>query len=188
MANVKKIEDNELLARLSAVFKVYGYEGASLAILSAATGLKKPSLYHRFPRGKEEMAEEVLSFTYAWIEKNILQPLKTDTSAEKKITLFATQIGKLYNNGKDACLLNVLSTTKAMDNPFASAIHSTFETLKNALSEIAMEKGIDKKEAGIRAEKVLIEIQGALVLSHATGTIAPFKRTLQHLPETLLGA
>jgi len=187
MANVKKIEDGELLVKLSAVFKDYGYEGASLAILSDATGLKKPSLYHRFPRGKEQMAEEVLSFTYAWIEKNILQPLKTPASPEKKIALFATQIGKLYNNGKDACLLNVLSTTKAVDNPFASAIHSTFETLKTALSEIAMEKNIDRKEAEIRAERVLIEIQGALVLSRGTGATAPFKRILQNLPKTLLG-
>ncbi len=63
MANVRKVEDEDLMHRLSEVFKEYGYEGASLAILSQASGLKRPSLYHRFPRGKQQMAEEVLSFT-----------------------------------------------------------------------------------------------------------------------------
>ncbi|MEP7000146.1 MAG: helix-turn-helix domain-containing protein, partial [bacterium] len=40
---------DEVLDRLLDTFRDRGYEGASLAELSAATGLMKSSLYHYFP-------------------------------------------------------------------------------------------------------------------------------------------
>ena len=49
---------DELLPALGEVFRAHGYEGASLTAITAATGLGKGSLYHFFPRGKEQMAEE----------------------------------------------------------------------------------------------------------------------------------
>jgi len=52
----KKVLDETILKGLAEVFRSKGYEGASLKDLSEATGLKKASLYHRFPNGKSEMA------------------------------------------------------------------------------------------------------------------------------------
>ena len=63
MPQIRKIEDDVLLDRLAETFKDVGYEGASLSVLSDATGLKKSSLYHRFPDGKAQMAQEVMAQT-----------------------------------------------------------------------------------------------------------------------------
>ena len=41
-----------VVERLMAVIRREGYDGASLAQLSKATGLGKGSLYHHFPSGK----------------------------------------------------------------------------------------------------------------------------------------
>ena len=49
MARKTTVDDDELLEKLTKVFTSYGYDGASLTILSSATGLKRASLYHRFP-------------------------------------------------------------------------------------------------------------------------------------------
>ena len=49
----------EVVDRLTRVFRREGYDGASLARLSEATGLGRSSLYHHFPRGKEDMADAV---------------------------------------------------------------------------------------------------------------------------------
>ena len=64
------ISRNEVVDRLLAVFQRLGYDGASLAELSHATGLGKSSLYHYFPNGKEEMALAVLRNVHCWIEQN----------------------------------------------------------------------------------------------------------------------
>ena len=54
----QKTLDEDVLAGLTEVFQSKGYEAASLQDLARATGLKKASLYHRFPGGKKQMAEE----------------------------------------------------------------------------------------------------------------------------------
>ena len=57
---------DEVVDRLLTAFRRKGYDGASLADLSAATGLGRSSLYHYFPGGKEEMARAVLDRADAW--------------------------------------------------------------------------------------------------------------------------
>ncbi|MFT7651655.1 MAG: TetR/AcrR family transcriptional repressor of lmrAB and yxaGH operons, partial [Candidatus Azotimanducaceae bacterium] len=46
------IDKTQLTEDLRQVFITRGYDGATLAHLSASTGLSKASLYHHFPGGK----------------------------------------------------------------------------------------------------------------------------------------
>ena len=71
----KKIDEAFLIDQLGKVFRIHGYEGASLSLIAEATGLKRASLYHRFPGGKEEMAEAVLTHVDDWFGSHILAPL-----------------------------------------------------------------------------------------------------------------
>jgi AcrR family transcriptional regulator len=64
-----------VLRALGEVFRAHGYEGASLTLITEATGLGKGSLYHLFPGGKEQMAAEVLADIDGWFELNIYAPL-----------------------------------------------------------------------------------------------------------------
>jgi AcrR family transcriptional regulator len=75
MPRPRSIEEDDLIGRLARVFREVGFEGASLSILAQATGLQRASLYHRFPGGKQQMAEEVLTTTGAWLEAKVLQVL-----------------------------------------------------------------------------------------------------------------
>ena len=87
----KGVERREVLRALGEVFRAHGYEGASLTLITEATGLGKGSLYHLFPGGKEQMAAEVLADIDAWFELNIYAPLR-EASAFERVTL-ATAIG-----------------------------------------------------------------------------------------------
>src|SRR5687767_6837809 len=55
------VDRADLLPLLAEVFRSHGYEGATLALISQATGLGKGSLYHFFPGGKAQMAADVLA-------------------------------------------------------------------------------------------------------------------------------
>ena len=72
---ITKVNEDELLDRLTCVFRTHGFEGASLSLISKATGLQRASLYHRFPGGKEEMANAVLERAWTWLNKKALFPL-----------------------------------------------------------------------------------------------------------------
>lgn len=187
MGRKASVEEEDLMARLSAVFRDVGYEGATLAMLSEATGLKKASLYHRFPGGKEQMAREVLERAGAWLDANILAPLRGDGTPEDRIGAMVRKLDEFYSGGKQACLLNMLSSARIHDGPFTPLIKQVFEAWVDTLSAVLAGAGFDEKTAVARAERAVIMLQGSLVVSRGMGTTRPFRAFLETLPAELLG-
>jgi TetR/AcrR family transcriptional repressor of lmrAB and yxaGH operons len=103
MPQVRKIEDDVLTERLGRTFKDVGYEGASLAMIADVTGLKKSSLYHRFPDGKEQMANEVLASVVATLEAELFPTLEGDASVERKVASFVEVMDAVYASGRESC-------------------------------------------------------------------------------------
>ena len=188
MARPLSIDEDELLSRLASVFRDLGYEGASLAALSKGAGLQKASLYHRFPGGKQQMAEEVLAAALGWFSENVLAPLKGEGSAETRVAAVARQLDVFYSGGRKACLLNMLSAPRgSRDGPFSAAIRAAFEALIDAFARVAREAGHAPKAARKRAERAVMLMQGSLVLSRGLGSPEPFRAFLSALPDDLLG-
>ncbi len=132
MARPQSIEDEDLMSRLSCVFRDVGYEGASLTLLAEATGLKKASLYHRFPNGKQQMAEEVLASALGWYEAKILAPLRSDAAPTERVAVISRHLDGFYAGGQHACLLNMLASPRAELGPFSEAIKGAFEGIPTA--------------------------------------------------------
>lgn len=186
MGRKASIGDEELIARLTTVFREAGYEGATLSMLSEATGLKKASLYHRFPQGKEQMAREVLDHAGAWLEENILAPLRGKGSPAARIEAMAKRLDEFYSGGRQACLLNMLSTSRIHDGPFTQMIQGVFEAWIGALSAVLLDAGLDKKVARSRSERAIMMLQGSLVYSRGVGSTRPFREFLKSLTAELL--
>ena len=175
---------DEVLAQLEKVFRQYGYEGATLARLSEATGLSKASLYHYVPKGKEEMAAAVLN-QRQWFEDNILNPLRSEGLASERLGTMLKNVEKLYKGGEKPCLLAVLLLGESKDL-FGNQIKFSLNLWIDTLAEVLVEEGLDIELARQRAEEALIQIQGALMLSRGLGDTAPFDRVIKRLPEFLL--
>lgn len=186
MARKALIEDDVLLERLSATFRDVGYESASLARLSEATGLKKASLYHRFPGGKEQMGLEVLQEAGRWLTRHVLEPLAGNGSPRERIAAMARELDGFYSGGKQACLLNLLSSPIGGSGPFKAAIRQMFEAFVDALAGVVAETGCPASVAHDRAERGVALIQGSLVLARGLGSTEPFRKTLDALPDELL--
>jgi AcrR family transcriptional regulator len=178
------IEEDELIARLSRVFQDVGYEGASLAMLSAASGLQRASLYHRFPGGKQQMAEEVLNAAIKWTIANVIAPLKREGELGKRLAEARANLKELYGAGSKSCLLNMLMAPRNMDGPFAPAIKAAFEALIEAFAHFAREAGV--REARKAGQRAVTLIQGSLVLSRGLQDPKPFRDALSALESELL--
>jgi TetR/AcrR family transcriptional regulator, lmrAB and yxaGH operons repressor len=186
MGRKPSVDEEELMARLSAVFRDVGYEGATLTVLSEATGLKKASLYHRFPQGKEQMAREVLESAAGWLEEHILSPLKSDSPPSDRIAAMVKRLDEFYSGGKQACLLNMLSSAHIHEGPFTQLIKRIFEAWISALSVVLIDAGVDREAARTRAERAVIMLQGSLVFARGMGTTRPFREFLKTLPDELM--
>ncbi len=181
-----KIDESHLLDRLTDVFRLHGYEGASLSRIAEATGLQRASLYHRFPAGKEEMAEAVLKRADEWFETHILAPLNGPGEPSERIRAMAKRLNDFYGGGRHSCLLDTLSLGDE-DKAFQKHIERSVTAWLGALASVAHDSGLSRATARRRAEESLVRIQGALVLARATGETKPFARVPKNLP-TLLTA
>jgi AcrR family transcriptional regulator len=181
------VTEDELLHRLTREFRRVGYEGASLTSLSEATGLKKASLYHRFPGGKEQMAREVLAAAHEWLDCHILQPLRSDRSPRERVEAMVRELDAFYDGGRQACLLNVFAAPLGETGPFAEMVREVLVSWLEALTATLVESGIEYETARKRARRAIALIQGNLVVARGLQTTAPFQESLAELRRELLG-
>jgi TetR/AcrR family transcriptional repressor of lmrAB and yxaGH operons len=175
----KRDAREKVIAQLAEVFRAHGYEGTSLSLITEATGLGKGSLYNLFPRGKEQMAEEVLSAIDNWFERHVFEPLRNDETGEGIARMFDA-VDRYFESGGRVCLVGVFALGSARDH-FGEALRGYFKAWEDALSGALRRRGLPPSQAKQRAEDILLGIQGALVLARANDDRGVFRRAMKRL-------
>ncbi len=178
-------ERADALPLLGEVFREYGFEGASLAIISKRTGLGKGSLYHFFPGGKEEMAAAVLAHVDRWFEDEVFSPLRDDTDPSRAVTRMLDATDAYFRSGNRVCVVGVFALAETRDR-FAQSVSSYFARWIAALADALMRGGRTPDDAHALAEDAVGLIQGALVLARALDDTAAFTRAIERLRAQLL--
>jgi TetR/AcrR family transcriptional repressor of lmrAB and yxaGH operons len=162
---------------LAETFRTYGFEGASLARIAAATGLGKGSLYHFFPGGKEEMAAAILGEIERWFETEVFAPLREAADPASGIAAMLATVASYFQSGRRTCLLGAFALGDTRDR-FARAIADYFIAWRGALAAALQRAGHSAAAADELAEDVIAAIQGALVLARALDDPALFTRAV----------
>jgi TetR/AcrR family transcriptional regulator, lmrAB and yxaGH operons repressor len=169
------------------LFRQFGYEGVTLTKISHATGLGKASLYHHFPGGKAEMATVALAEVNQWLEAKML-PILDAEQDRSPIVIFQAmgqETSRFFNSGKNPCLWAVLAMEETSDTLFHDEISSALTKWIDAIAQVLISAGVDRKLAQQRGEDAIIAIQGALIVSRGLQNYAPFQRVLQQLPQQI---
>lgn len=180
------LSKDDIIQRIVAAFREHGYEGASLSILSQATGLGRSSLYHHFPNGKTDMAQAALDWVLTSFETLVIAPLQqTQQTPLQRLQACAQGLAEFYADGARSCLLNIFSIGSA-SIIFQTQLRASTQAMLQMFSDIAQESGIAPDTAQQRGEQAVIGIQGALVISRTLGSNEPFLRFLAQFPQQLL--
>lgn len=181
----KLVSDTQLLDRLIEVFRLHGFEGASLARLQEASGLGRSSLYHRFPAGKNDMANAVVAEMSHRFASDLLDVSSTDGSVEARIQEIGRKLSSFFDGGGGLpCLIDTLSIgspTQEVSDLLNGALTFWIDTL----AELSQEAGHSRSDAGVRATDAVAAIEGALVVARTTGDRSVFERAIAALPERL---
>jgi len=180
---VKIISYKDLVDNLIDIFCKYGYDGTSLTILAKNTGLGRASLYYHFPGGKEEMANAVYEKFSRDFTKLVLSPLATERNFQTKIKNMLEGINAFYDNGKRSCLIDVFAIGSTKDM-FHSQIKNGVIYWKESLIKIIVDEGVQKDQAEIISEDIIISIEGALIFTRATGDFDSFNRALEKISQS----
>jgi TetR/AcrR family transcriptional regulator, lmrAB and yxaGH operons repressor len=160
-----------LNAGLVTTFKHKGYEGASLADLSNASGLAKASLYHRFPSGKPEMGRTALAEAGRRFTEYVLRPLQSRMPPRERLHGMAEGLCLYYGDGSPACLMNTM-TLGAGEALFGVEIRATMQAWQRLMEAAFAELSLSPDQATRRAQKIIIMVQGTLVLARIRGDVS----------------
>src|SRR5713226_247690 len=179
-----KISDNRLYRELSDTFRRKGYDGASYSDFMKATGLVKASLYHRFPGGKAEMVDAILSSVDRHFADYVLKPTSEEGRPQDRARKIARRLGEFYDSGKRWCLLDTLTLA---DSP-STRTHArrSMEFWIDAFARLSRDAGLSPAIARKRAQEAVAAIEGGLVVSRVLGDPRPFLRSLACLPDKLM--
>lgn len=182
---VTKVFPEDVDRKLHEVFTRFGYDGASMELLSQATGLKKASLYHRFPGGKKDMASHVLKNVEIYFSNNVQFVLDQENlPVKERLEKALHAISDLFQDNTRNCSLRMLSACS--ETPyFRASIARCFTILSDGFTKIALENGMEQKLAKEKAMEVIINIQGSLVLSRAMNDNNIFKNSIAAIPQLL---
>ena len=177
----QKVDDQEVMAGLMTVIRAKGYDGATMNDLAEATGLKKASLYHRFPGGKKEITEAVLDHTRSWSLQHISGVLKDKSRApEYRLKAVIDNIRLLYDDGQAICILRALTMDSSLPL-FGVHLEGSFKTWLEAFAHLGTDFGFDQEKSERLATEVLIKVQGSLVLAKGLNDPAPFQQSLSDI-------
>ena len=179
------LSKQEVLDRLVQAFRRHGKEGTSISMLENATGLKRNSLYHLFPGGKDEMAAAVLEHATDLLEQYVLAPLSEPGDPHEKLTAMCSALDQFYSCGREPCLVGVFSLGLPGDI-IQKQIEQAVTLWIDAIAQAIEREGFSQPEAHVRAQDAVMNIQGALVVARALGDPEPFSRLMKKLPDTLL--
>lgn len=169
---------------LAEAFRLHGYEGATLSVIGAATGLGKGSLYHFFPGGKEEMAAAVLDHVDVWFRRHVFAPLRDHEDPRAAIALMLTATEEYFRSGGRVCIVGAFALGDARDL-FAQRVSGYFREWIDALESALLRAGANAEDARERAEDAVLGVQGAIVLARSLDERAAFSRAMKRIAERL---
>ncbi|WNV88008.1 TetR/AcrR family transcriptional regulator [Umezawaea sp. Da 62-37] len=184
MARPPSIDEAELLDALIAVFRDKGFDGTAIGDLSSASGLQRASLYHRYPDGKEGMAEAVLAEVgrrFRWI----LQPMGEDEDLARGIAETAGRLGDFYGAGALSCVLDTM-TLAGTPEKVRDQARALAKTWIDVMAEASRRAGREPDEALRAAKNAFLRIEGALVLGRVLGDTSAFAESVALMPSILV--
>lgn len=183
MVAERSSRDGIVLTLLEA-FRQVGFDGVSLSRISELTGLGKASLYHHFPGGKAEMAQAVMILAGQWLEGHVFGPLEGAGDPQARLASVVAALEGFYQGGEKSCLLDVMPLGGGPE--VQAAVAAVMRRLLAGFTRLAEDVGIPAEQAGLRAERALVSLQGSLVLCRGLGETGPFQRQVQALHDILL--
>ncbi len=174
-----------VIKQLSAVFRTHGYDGTTLSLLSEATGLVKASLYHYFPKGKQDMALAVIQNRTELFKREVIEPIDPDLDMRQQFEIMCDNLIHYYDHGRFACSMEVFSLGQSRIL-FQAIIAERVEAWIELLTTMLKKAGLTETLARQRAIDAIVRIEGALVVARASGNEQYFIDTLHALPAQLL--
>lgn len=153
-----------------------GVSATSFADVIAHSGAPRGSIYHHFPQGKEQLAEDAIH----WTSERLLahQRACPATTAVGVLECFVDMWRQtvLASGGAAGCVVaGVAIDTIAGEPGLIEVVRATFRTWADLIAEQLEARGVPSDRAAPIALTALAGMEGALILCRAEGDVRPLE-------------
>jgi AcrR family transcriptional regulator len=171
-------ESRRRMIRSAAVlFRRKGVDGTAFSDVIAHSGAPRGSIYHHFPGGKAELAEEATRYAGEYVAAALAAALAEDDPVAT-VSGFSSALGEGLSAAdfEDGCPI-VAAALEGRRTPGARmAAGEAIRRWEGLLAESFEQNGVAAERARSIATMIVASLEGAVVLARAQGSIEPIDR------------
>lgn len=163
-----------MIRSAATLFRERGVEGTAFADVLEHSAAPRGSVYHHFPGGKQQLAEEATRWAGELMAAGIAAALRDEHPAAA-IDHFVGLWRRVLEESDFAAGCPIVAAALEGDrSPGArEAAAETFSEWRSLLADAFVEAGLPPTEAGSMATLFIAAIEGAIVLARAQRSIEP---------------
>ena len=189
MATSSHIDSRERMIQSAAVlFRERGVDSTSFSDVLEHSGAPRGSIYHHFPGGKAQLAEEATRYAGEFIAAGLAAAL-AEKDPGTALRRFAAAWREVLRSSDFSAGCAIVSATLEGDRAPATrdAAAAAFRSWQKLLAESLAQHGVPRARARSLATLAIAAIEGAVVLARAERSSAPLERVAGEL-EALVAA
>jgi AcrR family transcriptional regulator len=164
------------------LFRERSIEGTAFADVLEHSGAPRGSVYHHFPGGKQQLAEEATQWAGEFMSAGLAAALAHDDPLTAIDTFAQLWTGILEQSDYEAGCPIVAAALEGSRAPAARArAAAAFNNWEQLLADALARQQIDPDRARSIATLVIASIEGAVVLARAEQSAEPLKRVAREL-------
>ena len=181
------IDSRERMVRsAAALIRTRGVNATSFSEVLADSGAPRGSIYHHFPEGKQQLADDAIR----WTSERLLAHLRAGAAVTPSdvLTRFIDLWRKvvLASRGTAGCVVaGVALDTDAGDAGQIDLVRSTFRSWIAVLADQLKAVGVPSDRAASIALSAVAGMEGALILCRAEGNAKPLEIVAEELMRLL---
>jgi AcrR family transcriptional regulator len=163
-----------------------GVSATSLSDVLADSGAPRGSIYHHFPDGKRQLAEDAIQWTSERLLAHLRAGAATTPSGvlERSIEMWRQVV--LRSGGSAGCVVaGVAIDTGADEAGLMEVVRAAFRSWVAVLAEQLEAVGLPAHRARSIAMATLAGMEGALILCRAEGNVRPLDAVAEELMRLL---
>jgi TetR/AcrR family transcriptional repressor of lmrAB and yxaGH operons len=157
----------------AALISSRGVSATSFADVVGDSGAPRGSIYHHFPDGKRQLAEDAIR----WTSERVLAYLRSGSteSAEQVLGRFIDLWRQVVvaSSGSAGCVVAGVAVDTVDDARMLELVRATFQSWVDLLAQQLSATGMAADRARPIAQITLAGMEGALILCRAEGGVGP---------------
>jgi AcrR family transcriptional regulator len=183
---MSKDSRSKMVRSAAALIRTRGVSATSFSDVVADSGAPRGSIYHHFPRGKEQLAEDAIRWTSERVLEHQRQCRATTPRGVLDCFIDTWRQVVIASGGAAGCVVAGVAIDTIPGRPgLIDVVRITFDSWVDQLAEQLAVVGVPAERAGPIARATLAGMEGALILCRAQRDVGPLETVAAELHRLL---